>query len=194
MSHTRYGRRMRRGNTLVVSVIMGAVLTVVAAGYVRRSQTVVDGIVAKRNYDASLSCAEASRQLLLSKFQAIGGSIPDLVMNTKVAGKTFASGRYGAIGVKSITPIATSSALGSSGGSTEAGGGSTLRQSALGGIVNALGGGGGGAGGAGGSGSSGGASGASGRPGQLYKMTVICADDTGNGRQSEVEFTLRFGL
>jgi len=51
--------RSARGAALIIAMVLVAVLAVVALALVRRSNNEMDAIGGKRNYDRSVSCAEA---------------------------------------------------------------------------------------------------------------------------------------
>src|SRR5229473_170307 len=61
--------RSARGAALIIAMVLVAVLAVVALALVRRTNNEMDAIGGKRNYDRSVSCAEAGRQMLLSQFR-----------------------------------------------------------------------------------------------------------------------------
>lgn len=106
-----FRRRPARGSTLIVTVVLLAVLTIVAVGLLRRGQTSVESVNAKRQYDASLSCAEGAREMLLGKFRAFNVNIADLQLNTTVGDRRFASGHYDRFEEKSVVALAGKSAL-----------------------------------------------------------------------------------
>lgn len=97
--------RRARGSTLVVTVVLVAVLTVVAAGLLRRSQSAVEASNQKRHYDTSVSCAEAARELLLSKFRVFGVNLSELRLNQAVGDRRLVSGHYDQLDVKSVRPL-----------------------------------------------------------------------------------------
>lgn len=150
-----------RGSALVVSLILITILSIVALALVKRSTNEIDATAAKRHYDATASCAEAARNLIISKFASAGANIANLGLQITVDDKTFFTGHYNA-------------------------------ASATGAVVALQGGAGGG--------SSGGASDSANKIMKLnlgttpYRVTVVCQDANNVSRQTEVEFTVNYGL
>lgn len=151
-------RHRARGSTLIVTVVLLTVLTIVAVGLVRRGDTTIEAVNAKRHYDASVSCAEGARELLLSKFRAFNVNIADLQLDLSMGGQRLTSGHYDDFNIKSVKPLAGTGAI-----SQENAMGMANRSAAV-----PLG-------------------------GTPYVFTVVCSDTSG-GRQTEVEFFIRFGI
>jgi type II secretory pathway pseudopilin PulG len=159
-----------RGSALVVTLILITILSIVALALVKRSTNEIDAVSAKRHYDATASCAEAARNLVISKFANAGANIANLGLQITVGDKTFFTGHY-----SSTLPDGGLSGYVSDGGVT------ALQAS-------------------GGGGSSGGASDTANKINKLsfgttpYRVTVVCQDANNISRQTEVEFTVNYGL
>lgn len=95
----------RRGSSLLFAVIMLAVLAVVGLAVISQANAEADGSAAKRQYDRSVSCADAAREMLLSQFRLFGVARPtDLQLNTVVAdGKEMRSGHFDQVTVQRVT-------------------------------------------------------------------------------------------
>jgi hypothetical protein len=65
-------RHGERGSALLISLVLVLVLSVIAVGLVRFAGVEVAGAQATRKHEAVVACAEAGRQLLLSRFHALG--------------------------------------------------------------------------------------------------------------------------
>src|SRR5690606_29832280 len=100
----RYLRRPR-GSTLVVAVTLTAVLTVVAAGMIRRGTAEMESATARRHYDTAVACADGARELLLSQFRAFGVDLSQLKLDQKVGPRRFSSGHYDQFGIESVEPV-----------------------------------------------------------------------------------------
>jgi hypothetical protein len=154
----------------VVTLILITILSIVALALVKRSTSEIDSVSAKRHYDATASCAEAARNLVVSKFANAGATIPNLALNVTIGDKTFFTGHY----------------------STTLPDGGLSGYVADGGVLALQPGGGGG--------SSGGASDTANKINRLnfgttpYRVTVVCQDANNVTRQTEVEFTVNYGL
>jgi len=161
--------RKPRGSALVISVVVVLILSVLAVALIRYASAEVSGAQGGARRAAVVQCAEAARQLLLSKFHAIGVDPTQiLALNMPLdgpGGQTLALGGHidstppnGAIGatvgqVAVLPPTAV---------------GPTMLPSSI---------------GQGGS--------PSGSGPKTYKVVVHCQDGTiGGGRQLEVEFAV----
>jgi len=159
-----------RGSALVVTLILITILSIVALALVKRSTNEIDSAGAKRHYDATASCAEAARNLVISKFATAGANITNLGMQITINDKTFFTGHY----------------------STTLPDGGLSGYVADGGVVALMAGSGGG--------SSGGASDSANKISKLnfgttpYRINVVCQDANNVSRQTEVEFTVNYGL
>jgi hypothetical protein len=65
-------RRRPSGSALILAVIVVLVVTVMAVGMVRYSFSEVAGATAGARHQALSQCADAARQLLMSKFHTLG--------------------------------------------------------------------------------------------------------------------------
>lgn len=102
-----------RGSILVVTVMFLAVLTIVAAGLVTRARLGMEAASQKRVYDASLSCADAAREMLLGQFRAFNVNIAELRLDATLGDRRLASGHYDQFNVMSVRPLSGARALGS---------------------------------------------------------------------------------
>ena len=152
-------RRTERGSSLIVTIILLAVLTVVAAGLVDRGNSSVASVNADRNYRSGVACADGAKELLLSQFRAFNVDLTKLKLDTTIAGQRIASGHYDTFNVESVRSLSGSSALAQD---NVMGMGNRSVATAIGGAP--------------------------------YVFTVVCTDSSGLGRQTEVEFLIRFGI
>ena len=108
------GRPAPRGSSLLFVVILLVVLAIVGVAVVGRATSEGDASAAKRQYDKSLACAEAGRELLLSQFRIFGTPPSSLVLNTPIDDKTVRTGHYDTVAVTSVESAAgaNSNALG----------------------------------------------------------------------------------
>jgi hypothetical protein len=104
----------QRGNSLLFVVIMLAVLAVVGLAVIARANAEADGASAKRQYDRSVACADAAREMLNAQFRLYGVAPISLTLNTTLDQKTLSSGHYDNINVTSVV-AATGSTSGSMG-------------------------------------------------------------------------------
>src|SRR6266851_1369282 len=81
--------RSARGAALIIAMMLVAVLAVVALALVRRTTNEMDAIGGKRNYDRSVSCAEAGRQMLLSQFRVFGMDQANRLSATGLGGTVY---------------------------------------------------------------------------------------------------------
>lgn len=165
--------RSERGSGLLLAMIVVCVITAVAVGVIRFSAREVAGSFAGRHRDALAACAEAGRQLLLSRFRVVGlapTSIQalnvtlDAGTGTQILGGHYASAPPApTVNVQQIVTLPAGSM----------GPNPFSMQDRTGKIR--------------GSGSDFG--------GTPYKVVVRCSEGTGlSNRQLEVEFSVRFGL
>lgn len=100
-------RRRPRGSTLTVAITITAVLTIVAAGLIRRTTAEMESASAKRNYDQSVTCADGARELLLSQFRAYGVDLTNVTLNDTLGNRRVASGHYDRfeINQKGVEPV-----------------------------------------------------------------------------------------
>ena len=111
--------RPHRGSAVMIALILITVLSVVAIALVNRTSSEIDSVSAKRHSDMTASCAEAARQLVLSKFAQAGANIGALGLQVTVANMNLFTGHYGAYSADAgVTPLIAASGA-SSGGATD---------------------------------------------------------------------------
>ena len=159
-----------RGSALVVTLILITVLSIVALALVKRSTNEIDSVSAKRHYDATASCAEAARNLILSKFSTAGANLTQLGLQITIGDKTFYTGHYSVtlpdggpsnyVADGGVVALQPGSGGGSSGGATDSA--NKIFKLSLGTTP--------------------------------YRVVVVCQDANNVSRQTEVEFTVNYGL
>jgi hypothetical protein len=102
MRHVSFHKRPR-GSSLLFVVIMLAVLAIVGLAVITQANTEADGSAAKRQYDRSLACADAARELLNSQFRLYGVPPTTLQLNVDLDNKKLASGHYDQLNIASVT-------------------------------------------------------------------------------------------
>ena len=107
--------RSARGAALLIAMVLVAVLAVVALALVRRSNNEMDAIGAKRNYDRSVSCAEAGRQMLLSQFRVFGLDPTSIVLNTHAGNLNVYTGHYDQFAIQTVQAVAKGAGAGVNG-------------------------------------------------------------------------------
>ena len=97
-------KHRQRGSSLLFVVIMLAVLAVVGLAVITQATAEADGSSAKRQYDRSVSCADAAREMLMSQFRLFGVNAPiTLTLNNATAdGKIMRTGHYDTVAVTSV--------------------------------------------------------------------------------------------
>jgi len=108
-----------RGAALLIAMVLVAVLAVVALALIRRSNVEMDAIGAKRNYDKSVSCAEAGRQMLLSQFRVFGLSPQSIVLSNKVGNLNVYTGHYDQFAIATVQAVSKGALGGSSSASMD---------------------------------------------------------------------------
>ena len=107
-------QRKARGSSLLFVVVILAVLAIVGLAII--SQATSDGEAAsgKRQYDRSVACADAAREMLQGQFRLYGTSPTTLILDTPVDDKTLITGHYDSVAVTSVGAAAgaTQGALG----------------------------------------------------------------------------------
>jgi hypothetical protein len=89
-------RKLERGSSLVIAVIVVLIIAVIGVGMVRFTQRETAGALAGQRADAVAACAAAAQKLLLSRFHLLGVQPTDLsVLNVNLDG---APGRFRALG------------------------------------------------------------------------------------------------
>lgn len=94
-----------RGSTLIVTVVLVAVLTVAAAGLVVRSRMGVETAGAARRQEAVLSCAEAAREMLVSRFRVSNINLAELRLERTTGGHRLGSGHYDTFDMQTVEPL-----------------------------------------------------------------------------------------
>lgn len=96
----------QRGAALLIVVVVIAVITVLGFALLKMGSSENDAVASKRQHDKSISCADAAREMLLSKFRTYGVSPLDLqlITTTPVDKEQMATGHYDQpLGLKSVT-------------------------------------------------------------------------------------------
>src|SRR5713226_8063916 len=102
--------RSARGAALIIAMVLVAVLAVV-----RRTTNEMDAIGGKRNYDRSVSCAEAGRQMLLSQFRVFGIDPTSIVLNTHAGNLNVYTGHYDQFAIQTVKAVAKGAGAGVNG-------------------------------------------------------------------------------
>ncbi len=160
----------QRGSSLLLAMIVVLTITIIAIGVVRFAASEVAGATAGSRQQALASCAEAGRQLLMSRFHALGMSPTSLqALNVPMdgsGGQTLAVG--GHIDTSGVQVSQVSYLPGNSFGPPQGVAGIGYRLMLI------------------------------GQGGRPVKVVVHCQDHgdgtPASGRQLEVEFGVRFGL
>jgi hypothetical protein len=95
-----------RGSAILLALVLVLVLALVGLAVVSRASREGDAAAAKRNYDKAVSCADAAREMLLSKFSTFGVSPIYLNLTNTVDDKTMGTGHYDAVTVTNVTRAA----------------------------------------------------------------------------------------
>src|SRR5207237_3946488 len=127
--------RSARGAALLIAMVLVAVLAVVALALVRRTNNEMDAIGGKRNYDRSVSCAEAGRQMLLSQFRVFGMDPTSIVLNTHAGNLNVYTGHYDQFAIQTVRAVSKGAGAGINGSGASMGQDSRLSSSGLGGSV-----------------------------------------------------------
>ena len=168
-------RKLERGSSLVIAVIVVLIIAVIGVGMVRFTQRETAGALAGQRADAVPACAAAAQKLLESRFHILGVQPTDLtVLNVTLDGAGGSlralGGHIGSDPGQPLTTIKQVGAMPSTG---------VVKQDVLSDATNFT--------------SSMGREG-----GQPLKVTVHCqAGDLSSpttGRQLEIEFGVNFGL
>src|SRR5258706_16202109 len=107
--------RSARGAALLIAMMLVAILAVVALALVRRSNNEMDAVGGKRNYDRSVSCAEAGRQMLLSQFRVFGIDPTSIVLNTHAGNLNVYTGHYDQLAIQTVQAVSKGSGAGGNG-------------------------------------------------------------------------------
>jgi Tfp pilus assembly protein PilX len=127
--------RSARGAALLIAMVLVAVLAVVALALVRRTTNEMDAIGGKRNYDRSVSCAEAGRQMLLSQFRVFGMDPTSIVLNTHAGNLTVSTGHYDQFAIQTVKAVSKAAGAGVNGTGASMDQANRLSAGGLGGTV-----------------------------------------------------------
>lgn len=127
--------RSARGAALIIAMVLVAVLAVVALALVRRTTNETDAIGGKRNYDRSVSCAEAGRQMLLSQFRVFGLDPTSIVLNTHAGNLNVYTGHYDQFAIQTVKAVSKGSGAGVNGTGASIDFANRLTAAGLGGTV-----------------------------------------------------------
>ena len=127
--------RSARGAALLIAMVLVAVLAVVALALVRRTNNEMDAIGGKRNYDRSVSCAEAGRQMLLSQFRVFGMDPTSIVLNTHAGNLNVYTGHYDQLAIQTVKAVSKGSGAGVNGTGASMDQANRLSAGGLGGTV-----------------------------------------------------------
>ena len=127
--------RSARGAALLIAMILVAVLAVVALALVRRTNNEMDAIGGKRNYDRSVSCAEAGRQMLLSQFRIFGMDPTSIVLNTRAGNLSVSTGHYDQFAIQTVKAVSKAAGAGVNGTGASMDQANRLSAGGLGGTV-----------------------------------------------------------
>ena len=97
-------RSAQRGSALLLVVVLIGVLTIIGLAIVSNASRDGEETSAKRNYDQTVNCADAAREMLLSQFRAYGAHPTSLTLNTTTGDQKLASGHYENIAIQSVVP------------------------------------------------------------------------------------------
>ncbi|MBF5042812.1 hypothetical protein FGE12_10445 [Aggregicoccus sp. 17bor-14] len=160
-------RRAERGSALLLAVMLVLVLAIVGLAIANRASSEGESVSAKRHHDASVSCADTARELLMSKFSAYGASPTQVTLSESVNDHTLATGHYDLSGatVTSVVAVTSGSAQSQIGVSDVS---NRIAKAGLGGQVY--------------------------RMTVVCSSSAPGSTADGGFRQSEVEYLVRFGL
>jgi Tfp pilus assembly protein PilX len=127
--------RSARGAALIIAMVLVAVLAVVALALVRRTNNEMDAIGGKRNYDRSVSCAEAGRQMLLSQFRVFGIDPTSIVLNTHAGNLNVSTGHYDNFAIQTVQAVGKAAGAGVNGTAAALDAANRLSATGLGGTV-----------------------------------------------------------
>jgi hypothetical protein len=127
--------RSARGAALIIAMVLVAVLAVVALALIRRSNNEMDAIGGKRNYDRSVSCAEAGRQMLLSQFRVFGLDPTSIVLNTHAGNLNVYTGHYDQFAIQTVQAVGKGAGAGVNGTGASMDFANRLTSTGLGGTV-----------------------------------------------------------
>ena len=127
--------RSERGAALLIAMVLMAILAVVALALVRRTNNEMDAVGGKRNYDRSVSCAEAGRQMLLSQFRVFGMDPTSIVLNTHAGNLNVSTGHYDQFAIQTVQAVSKAAGAGVNGAGASMDQANRLSAGGLGGTV-----------------------------------------------------------
>ena len=154
-----------RGSALIIALILVTVLSIVGLALVKRTNNEIDAVAAKRHYDLTASCAEAARQLVISKFAAAGANLASLGLSVQIGNLNMYTGHYSAgdggyLADGGVLALVSTGGGATSGGATDVA--NKIQKLSFGTTP--------------------------------YRVTVVCQDTNNVTRQTEVEFVINYGL
>ena len=101
--------RHSRGSGLLLVILLLAVLMLIAVAVIMNATSEVEAVSAKRRYDRNVSCSEAARNLVMSKFK-VGGALPtSIIMNSVVDDRLYSTGHYDQVAIASVVAAPSTS-------------------------------------------------------------------------------------
>jgi len=101
-----------RGTALLNVLIVVSVLSIIGLAFLQKGSNDADAAAAQRASIRASTCAEAGRELLLSKFRAYGTPPTQLTLNSTLNDQNISTGHYNQFAVQSVTAV---SGVGSAG-------------------------------------------------------------------------------
>ena len=161
--------RVPRGNALLITVILVAVLMVLVVGAIRFTGTNRVSAGSKLSADRVAACADVARRTLLSKLRVFGVPIKGLVLNETIPDavatgdrSTVMTAHYGASAPTATIVDINSGSMSASAASVRGMGNVAPGSLTLG--------------------------------GQYFRVVVKCAEAAPSTREAEVEFVFRYGI
>jgi len=182
MPHTLDPNQSSRGQTLVITLVIVAVLIMIAASAMTRSTLELEGVGVRRKYDIRVGCVEAARQLVLSQLSLSGVQPAAFSISRTIGDLTIQTGHYDSTPDAGYV-VADNNAGNCGTAGTESSGSGGLPSGAAYGNSSASNFG----------GSWGGSSNSAGTNATCgIRVPVVCRD--AGGRQLEIEFLVRIGI
>jgi len=100
-------RRSQRGSSLILSLVVVMVISVIGVAMIRYASLELAGATAGRKQQELVACAEAGRQVLMSKFKLLGAPVADVAaLNVNLDGRTrVLGGHYDSVNVVQVSPL-----------------------------------------------------------------------------------------
>lgn len=102
--------RTSRGSSLLFVMVILAVLAIVGLAIISQATTDGEAASGKRQYDRSVACADAAREMLHSQFRLYGTAPTALMLDTPVDDKRLFSGHYDTVVVTATGVVAAAGA------------------------------------------------------------------------------------